>query len=256
METIAIINSKGGVSKTTTAHSVGAGLAQRGYKVLLIDMDAQCNLSSIMRAKRDGITILDVLLRRATLSQAVQDAGGLAIVAASEGLAAEGILTATGKEYRLREALNGLQRGGFDFTIIDCPPSLGILTINALTAADTCIVPCQADILSLEALQQLYPTIETIRTYTNPKLTIKGVVITRFSGRAVLSREAVEMLEAQAEAMGAKVYRSNVRECIAVKEAQAMRQDIFTYAPKSNAAKDYNNLIDEILTDEEDNSNG
>lgn len=253
MEIIAVLNHKGGVSKTTSCHNIGAGLAQRGYKVLLIDMDAQGSLSHITRANRQGITTLEVLLRRATAAQAIQSAGGFDIIAASEGLAAEGILTATGKEYRLREALQSLQRG-YDYVLLDCPPSLGILTINALTAADTCIVPCQADTLSLQALEQLSPTIDTIRQYTNPKLKIRGILITRFNGRAILSRDAVEMLEAKAEEMGTKVYRSKVRECISVKEAQAMRMDIFSYAPKSNAAHDYNALIDELI--KEDNGNG
>lgn len=246
MDIIAVINHKGGVAKSTTAHSLAAGLRLRGFKVLLVDMDAQGSLSSIVRANRQGLTILDVLLRRAKAAQAIQDAGGFNIIASSEGLAAEGILTATGKEYRLREGLQGLE-SKYDKAIIDCPPSLGILTINALTAASSCIVPCQADTLSLEALQQLYPTIETIRQYTNPKLAIKGIVITRYSGRAVLSREAAELIGTQAEAMGTHLYNTRVRECIAVKEAQATHSDIFSYAPKSNAAIDYNNLIDEIL---------
>ena len=252
MEIIAFINHKGGVAKTSSCHSVGAGLAQRGYKVLLIDMDAQGSLSSIVRANRQGATTLEVLLRRATAAQATQTVGVFDIIAGSEGLAAEGILTATGKEYRLREALQPLQR--YDYVLLDCPPSLGITTINALTAADSCIVPCQADTLSLEALQQLSPTIDTIRKYTNPKLRVRGILITRYNGRAILSREAVEMLEAQADAMGTRVYSSKIRESISVKEAQAMRQDIFTYAPKSNAAHDYNNLIDEII--KEDANNG
>ena len=246
MEIIAFINHKGGVAKTSSCHSVGAGLAQRGYKVLLIDMDAQGSLSSIVRANRQGATTLEVLLRRATAAQAIQSVGVFDIIAGSEGLAAEGILTATGKEYRLREALQSLQRG-YDYVLLDCPPSLGITTINALTAADSCIVPCQADTLSLEALQQLSPTIDTIRKYTNPKLRIRGILITRYNGRAILSREAVEMLEAQADAMGTRVYTSKIRECISVKEAQAMREDIFTYAPRCNAAHDYTNLINEII---------
>lgn len=250
MNVVAVINQKGGVAKTSTTHAVGAGLAQRGYKVLLIDLDPQCSLSSIAGANRQGITILDVLLRRAKVSQAIQEAGGFDIIAASEGLAAEGILVATGKEYRLREALSSLQRGQYDYILIDCPPSLGILTINALTAANSCIVPCQADILSLEALQQLYPTIETIRTYTNSALSIMGIVLTRYNGRAILSREAAEMLEAQAQRMGSKLYRSKIRECISVREAQAMKQDIYRYAPRSNAALDYSALIDEITKED------
>lgn len=253
METIAFVNHKGGVAKTSSCHNVGAGLAQRGKRVLLIDLDSQGSLSSIVGANRLGATSLEVLLRKATAAQAIQSVGVFDIIAGSEGLAGEGILTTTGKEYRLREALKPIQRD-YDYALLDCPPSLAITTINALTAADSCIVPCQADTLSLQAVQQLSPTIDTIRTYTNPDLRVRGILITRHNGRAILSREAVEMLEAQAQAIGSKVYSSKIRENIAVKEAQAMRMNIFSYAPKSNAAHDYSNLIDEIL--EEDKNNG
>lgn len=246
MEIIAFISQKGGVAKTTSAANIGAGLSQRGKRVLLVDLDAQASLTSIVGGNAEGLTVLDVLLRKCQAKQAIQRAAQVDLIAASEGLAAEGILTATGKEYRLREALQGL-RGAYDYILLDCPPSLGILSINALTAADSAIILAQADTLSLQALRQLEGTIEVVRQYTNKSLRLRGILITRYSGRAVLSREAVEMLEAEAEAIGTKVYTTKIREGIAIKEAQAMRKDIFTYAGKSNGAKDYTAVIAEIL---------
>ena len=246
MEIIAIICQKGGVGKSTTAHAIGAGFAQRGYRVLLVDLDAQGSLTSIVGASAEGLTVLDVLQRKCKPQAAIQRASGYDIIAASEGLAAESVLTQTGKEYRLREALQPLSKS-YDYAILDCPPSLGILSINALTAANSCIVPVQADILSLQAIRQLEGTIEVIRKYTNKSLKVRGLLITRYSGRAVLSREAAEMLAAEAEAFGTKVFSTRIRENISIKEAQAMRQDIYSYAPKSNGAKDYTALIAEIL---------
>lgn len=245
MEVIALISQKGGTGKTTSTVNIGAGLAQRGKRVLLIDLDAQGSLTSITGASAEGLTILDCLQRKCTASQAIQRAAQVDIIAASEGLAAEGILTQTGKEYRLRDALQGLS--GYDYILLDCPPSLGILSINALTTAQSCIVLAQADTLSLQAIRQLSGTIDIVRRYTNQSLRIRGILITRYSGRAVLSREAAEMIEAQAKAMGTKVFATRIREGIAIKEAQAMRLDIFSYAGKSNGAKDYTAVIAEIL---------
>lgn len=246
MEVIALISQKGGVAKTSSAVNIGAGLSQRGKRVLLVDLDAQGSLTSIVGGSAEGLTVLDVLQRKCKPQAAIQRASWYDIIAASESLAAEGILTATGKEYRLREALQGL-REAYDYILLDCPPSLGILSINALTAADSAIILAQADTLSLQAIRQLSGTIDVVRRYTNQSLGIKGILIARYSGRAVLSREAAEMIEAQAEAMGTKVFATRIRECIAIKEAQAMRLDIFSYAGKSNGAKDYTAVIAEIL---------
>ena len=243
---MALISQKGGTGKTTSAHNIGAGLSRRGCRVLIVDLDAQGSLTSISGASSEGLTSLELLRHKCTLKEAVQKVSGIDVIAASEGLSVEGILTGTGREYRLREALRGL-RGAYNYVILDCPPNLGILSINALTAANSCIITTQADTLSLQAVKQIAETIEVIRKYTNKALSIKGLLITRYNGRAVLNREAAELLEVQAGTMGTKVFQTRIRDTVVIREAQAMRQDVFTYAPRANGTKDYEALITEIM---------
>ena len=247
---IAIINQKGGVGKSTTAHAIGAGLSLRGRKVLYIDLDAQGNLSYTLGADATGLTglsALEVLEGQATASKAIQRTPQGDIIASSPALSgADTILTAVGKEYRLKEALEGLQ-GQYDYTVIDTPPALGILTVNALTACHGCIIPAQADIYSLHGIGQLYSSIQTVRKYCNPSLKVLGILLTRYSARTVISREVGEMIEQTAGQLHTKLYRSRIREGTAIKEAQALRTDIYSYAPRSNAASDYKALVDEIM---------
>jgi len=247
---IAIINQKGGVGKSTTAHAIGAGLILRGRKVLYIDLDAQGNLSYTLGADSTGLTglsALEVLEGQTTASKAVQHTQQGDIIASSPALAgADTVLTAVGKEYRLKEALDGIQ-GQYDFIVIDTPPALGILTINALTACRGCIIPAQADIYSLHGISQLYSSIQTVRKYCNPALKVMGILLTRYNARAVIGREVAEMLEQTAGQMHTKLYKSRIREGTAIKEAQAVKVDIYSYAPRSNAASDYSSLVDEIM---------
>jgi chromosome partitioning protein len=246
MEVIAVINQKGGVGKSTTAHAIGAGLTLKGYRVLYIDLDAQGNLSYTLGADTSGLTAMELLQGRNTQAAIQRTAQG-DIIASSPSLAgADTIITAVGKEYRLREALEPLG-GLYDYCIIDTPPALGILTINALTACNGAIIPAQADIYSLQGISQLHTTIETVKQYCNPALTIKGIVLTRYNSRAIISREVADMIEQTAGQLQTKLYKAKIRECTAIKEAQATQQDIYSYAPRSNAAADYTALIAEIL---------
>lgn len=249
MKVYCFLNQKGGVSKTTSALCVGDELKRRGAKLLFIDLDPQCNLSYLMGADISGLTIasaLDILQRTATAEEAIQHTERGDIIAASPALAgADVTLTATGKEYRLREALEALA-GKYDYSIIDTPPALGVLTINALTASNGCIIPAQADFLSLQGIGQLRGTIETVKRYCNPGLKVKGIVLTRYNPRTVISREVAAMMEQTAATLDTRLYDTRIRECNAIREAQAMRQDIYTYAPRSNASADYKALTDEI----------
>lgn len=247
IKTIAIINQKGGVGKSTTALCVGAGLSLKGFKVLYIDLDAQGNLTYTLGADIKGLTALDILTKEATAEQTIQRTAQGDVIAASPSLAgADTLITAVGKEYRLKEALEPIKEK-YDYIIIDTPPALSVLTINALTACTGVIIPAQADIYSLQGISQLNNTIQTVKQYCNPSLEVMGIVLTRYSARAILSREVAEMIEQTAANLNTKLYKATVRENIAVKEAQASQQNIFEYAPKSNAAADYSALVDEII---------
>lgn len=245
-----IINQKGGVGKSTTALAIGAGLSLKGYSVLYVDLDAQGNLSYTMGASTQGYNAMSVLQRPDTARSEVQHTEQGDIIASSPALAgADAIITETGKEYRLKEALESL-RGDYDYCIIDTPPALGILTVNALTACGGVIIPAQADIYSLQGISQLNNTLLTVKRYCNPDLSILGIVLTRYNGRAIIRREVAEMLEQTARGLNTKLYRSRIRECTALVEAQATKQNIYSYAPKSNAAADYKALVAEILGEE------
>lgn len=247
---IAVINQKGGVGKSTTALAIGTGLSLKGYSVLFIDLDAQGNLSYTLGADTKGYNAMGVLERPETAKEEIQHTPQGDIIASSPKLAgADKLLEETGKEYRLKEALESLQ-GAYDYIIVDTPPALGILTINALTACTWAIIPAQADIYSLQGIGQLNSTIETVKKYCNPSLSIMGIVITRFNGRSIIRREVAEMLERTADQLHTKLFSSKIRECTALVEAQATKQNIYSYAPRSNATADYKALVDEIIKGE------
>ena len=243
----AIINQKGGVGKSTTSQSLAAGLSLKGFKVLLIDMDSQGNLSFSTGANKAAVSILEVLKQEAPAADAIQKVGNLDIIPASISLAgADMQLTEMGKEYRLRETLEPIKKN-YDYIIIDTPPALGILTINALTAADDIIIPAQADIYSIDAIGQLYNTVKAVQQYTNKNLSIKGVLLTRYSDRTILSRDLSDMIQQTAEQLHTKLFKATIREAIGIKEAQAQKQDIFAYSSNSKVAADYMQLVDEFL---------
>ena len=163
MKTIAIINQKGGVSKSTTAFTLASGINNKGYKTLCIDMDAQGNLSYTANANDDLLTIYDLLAEDANINQAIQHTKNFDLIASSKALSgADGFITDIGKEYKLKEILESV-KNNYDYIIIDTPPALGILTVNALTACDSVIIPAQADIYSLQGIEQLSKTIQPIK---------------------------------------------------------------------------------------------
>lgn len=251
MKTIAIVNRRGGVGKTATAHAIGAGLALRGYKTLFIDLDSQCNLTYDIGVQKAPLTSMDVLSGTATAEEAIQHTGGGDIIPASPSLAvADTAIEGTGKEHRLREALEPLA-GVYDYCIIDTPPALGVLTVNALTASQWAIIPAQAEVHSLQGIGLLYEAIQAVQKYTNPALKVEGILITRYNGRAILSKDMRGNLEETARELGTKVFATPIRECIAIKEAQAMQRDIYSYSPRSNATEDYTALIEELVTGQE-----
>ena len=247
-EVYTVANRRGGVGKTATAHALGAGLTKRGYRVLYIDLDSQCNLSYDLGIQGElQYSSLDGLEGRATASEAILETEGGEIIPASPELAtADRIIDGVGKEYRLKEALEPIARN-YDYIIIDTPPALGVLTVNALTASSRVIIPAQAEIHSLQGIDQLYGTIEAVKHFTNKKLKIEGVLLTRYIARSIISRDMKDNLEALAKEIGSKTFATPIRECSAIKEAQATQTDIYSYAPRSNASKDYEALVEEII---------
>lgn len=256
MVTIAIVNQKGGVGKTCTAAALGAGLAIKGYKILFVDLDAQQNLTYTTGADPRGKTIADLLQQAIDLEpgqqiqtqDAIQHTQQGDIIASAASMAGADTILAdiTGREYKLREILEPVQ-GIYDYCILDTPPTLGTLTINALTAAQAVIAPAQAEVYSLISLGQLYSTIKTVQRYCNPGLIFSGIVLTRYNGRAVVRREVADRIDAAAAQYGTRLYNTRIRECTALQEAALTQQSIFSYSPRSNAAKDYSALVEEFL---------
>jgi chromosome partitioning protein len=200
-----------------------------------------------MGVKHPSLSVLDVITGDIPIAEAIfPSEQGEMLPAYSELAAAEKVLKDTGREFRLKEALEPIE-ADYDFIIIDAPPSLGILTVNALTAADKLIIPAQADDFSLQGITELYNSIRSIRRYTNPNLQIEGILLTRYNFRTVISRDMAEAMGDIADKIGGKLYKTFIRECTALKEAQSLQQDIFAYAPKSNAAEDYKNFVEEML---------
>lgn len=247
MKTICITNQKGGIGKSTTAAALQAGLILKGYKVLLVELDSQCNTSKSYGAA-GGKTALGVLTREITAADAIQHREQGDIIAACKALAgADTILSEPGTEYRLREALEPIS-SQYDFCIVDTPPSLGKLTVNALTAGDYVVIPVQADIYSIDGVAQTWETIKPVKKYCNPKLEIAGVLLTRFSDRACFSRDIEDTFRSDiALLIGSKVFDATIREAIAVKEAQYLHKSLFSHAPRHNVTADYSAFIEELL---------
>lgn len=252
MKTIAIISRKGGVGKTATTHALGAGLMKRGKKVLFVDLDSQANLSYTLKAQPKGTATNAMMFLKewCTAIEAIWEQPGGDIIPATEKLSGADIyLDETGKEYKLKEGLSWIN-DNYDYCIIDTPAALGILTINALTAADYAIIPVQAEIFSLQGLSQVKDAVNSVKKYCNKDLKLKGILVTRYKGRAVLSQDMKDNLQEAAAELNTKVFSTPIRECISIAEAQAQQTDIFSYAPRSNAAKDYNAFIDEFIAKE------
>lgn len=250
MQTITLTNQKGGVAKTTTAHILAAGLYNRNYKILVVDLDPQSNLSFSCGIDMMNVehTLYDVFKENATSKQAITSAKcGFNIISGGLTLAgADMDFTQTGREYMLREALKEVS-DDYDYCIIDTPPTLGILTVNALTASQTIIIPMTADIYAIQGLSQLQGLIKNVRKYCNADLEIAGLLLTRYSDRTVISRDLKQYIEEAAEHLETKLFKSTIREAVAVRESQLIVSDIFTASPRSKVTKDYNDFINEFL---------
>lgn len=248
MNILAVANQKGGVGKTTTVHALSAGLAEEGYRVLAVDLDPQGNLSSVCGAESYNVpTVYEILKRDTDPNDAIQHTGKHDIIPSNIMLAgAEQELSQTGKEHRLKEAIE-LISGGYDYIVIDTPPSLGVLTVNAFTAANEIIIPTTAGIFATAGISQLSDTVKNVQKYCNPSVKIAGILFTRFNPRANISRQIKELTEDISKYISAPVYKTYIRSAIAVEESQAVKTDIFSYAGKSTVSEDYKAFIDEFL---------
>lgn len=247
---ITIINQKGGVGKTTTAQAIGVWIqVKKNKKVLFLDLDQQGNLTYALEAGNSDYNTLEVLeTGKIRADKAQLTTSGFSIIPSTPSLAnVDAVLTQTGKEYRLKEALADLT--DYDFVVMDTPPSLNIITINALTASDYAVIPAQADIFSLQGITQLGQTIETVKRYTNKDLKVLGIVLTKHNTRSILSRDLQKVITDTAIHLHTNVYTQYIREAVAIREAQAMKKDIFSYNSKSNATQDYDALMKQIWKD-------
>lgn len=246
MRTIAISNQKGGVGKTTSTINIGAGLAQLGKRVLLIDMDPQANLTyslGIIAHELEN-TVYELLRGESQFEKIRIERNGFDVIPSTLDLSGAEIEFSglPGREYLLQETIAKVN--DYDYILIDCPPSLGILTLNSLTTAQEIWIPLQTEFLPMYGISKLIQTVEIVQKRLNQNLDISGIICTRFDGRKNLNKEVVEKLR---EHFGEKVFKSMIRENISLAEAPSYGQTIFEYKPKSNGAEDYLNLCKELI---------
>ncbi len=241
---ISLLNHKGGVGKTTSTINIGAGLVELGKKVLLIDLDPQANLTLSLGIPRQKYTIYEAVRGESELVPFTVREGLDVITSTLDLSGAEmELINEAGREYIMRELFDPIV-DQYDFIIIDCPPSLGLLTLNALTSSDYVYIPLQTEFLALQGLAKIKQVIDKVRFRLNKNLIIGGVIATMYDSRKVLNRDVVETIR---KYFGDKVFDTLIRDNVALAEAPSQRKDIFTYNKNSPGAKDYLNLCKEIL---------
>lgn len=246
---IAVANQKGGVAKTTTVHTLGSALAELGERVLLIDLDPQACLTYSLGFDPELVaeSIHDVLTDAAKIGDVILSEGPLDLVPASIDLAATEahLLTRTGREQVLRGALDQI-RDSYDSIIIDCAPSLGVLTVNALTAADAVIIPLQCETLGHRGVGQLLHTVAEVQEFTNPRLIVRGVIATMYDGRFRHHRDVLADIPGR---YGVEVIEPPVPKSVRFAEAPARGLSILTYAPRSAGARAYRSIAATLHAD-------
>lgn len=241
---ISLLNHKGGVGKTTCAINIGAGLVELNKRVLLIDLDPQANLTVSLGIPRQKVTIYESLRGESELVPfTVKD--GLDVITSTLDLsgAEMELINEAGREYILRELLEVVEED-YDYIIIDCPPSLGLLTLNALTSSRYVYIPLQTEFLALQGLAKIKQIIDKVKFRLNKKVEIGGVIATMYDHRKILNRDVVDTIK---KYFGKKVFKTYIRDNVALAEAPAQRKDIFSYNKRSPGAEDYLALCHEII---------
>lgn len=246
---MAIINQKGGVGKSTTAINLSAALGELGKQVLLVDLDPQGNSSSGLGIEKSQVhnCVYDVLLNDVAIEDVIiPDVGeGLDLVPATINLAGAEVelVSEMARENRLKDAVGSL-RGKYDYIFIDCPPSLGLLTVNALVAADKLLIPIQCEFYALEGVTKLLDSMKRVKTRLNPTLDIFGVLLTMYDGRTTLSRQVVEEVRSY---FGKTVFTTLIPRTVKLSEAPSFGQPITQYDPSGKGAQSYVNLAKEVV---------
>ena len=248
-KTIAIANQKGGVGKTTTSINLSASLAAKGKKVLVIDTDPQGNTTSGFGVEKNDLdnTVYELMLSECSIKECILNdvVDGVSIIPSNVNLAAAEIelIGVDRKEYILKREVEWI-KDNYDYIIIDCPPSLSMLTINAMTTADTVLVPIQCEYYALEGLSQLIHTINLVKERLNPDLDIEGVVFTMYDSRTNLSMQVVENVKSN---LSQKVFQTLIPRNIRLAEAPSYGMPINVYDPKSAGAEAYMQLAEEVI---------
>ena len=245
---IAVANQKGGVGKTTTSVNLSAAFAEMGKKVLLIDCDPQGNATSGLGIEKDGLelSIYDALINDTPMEEIIiQTQFGLDVVPSVMDLAGAEVelVNLEDKQYRLKKAVE-LVKEKYDYILIDCPPSLGHVTLNALTAADSVLLPLQCEFYALEGLSQLLSTVQLVQEQLNEKLRIDGLVLTMYDSRTNLAEQVVEEVKTHFPDM---VYATKIPRNVRLSEAPSFGKPIFAYASSSKGAQAYMSLAEEVI---------
>ncbi|MBR9921871.1 MAG: ParA family protein [Bacteroidetes bacterium] len=241
---VSLLNHKGGVGKTTSTINIGAGLVELGKRVLLVDLDPQANLSLALGAPRVKDTIYEALRGEAELNPVTIKPGLDVVISTLDLSGAEmELINEAGREFILRELFETVIED-YDFILIDCPPSLGLLTLNALTSSNVVLIPLQTEFLAVQGLTKIKQVIDKVRFRLNKKLQIGGVIATMYDARKVLNNDVVATIERY---FGDLVFQTRIRDNVALAEAPSKGQDIFAYKANSSGAEDYKALSEEIL---------
>lgn len=244
---IALTNQKGGVGKTTSAAAIACAFAAKGNKVLAVDLDPQGNLGfSLGLDIEEGATIYEVLKGQAAVADAIRECPYCDVLMSNILLSgAELEFNRPGREYLLKNILSGIEEK-YDYIIIDTPPALNLLTVNAYVVSQYLIIPMVPEILSLLGVSQIKETIDTVVKFYNPALSILGILLTKYNKRTLLAQEVNEMAENIAGQLGTRVFDSKIRSSVVIAEAPAHGESIFDYAPRANPTLDYQDLLAEI----------